>query len=64
MTPEMCTHAIVVEDAQAVPQLGRVVRVRRCLLCGLAYDPDEHWGRLQRAIRDRYRLPPSPWNTE
>lgn len=36
--------------------------VRSCVLCGSAYDRSEILRALERAIRDRYRLPVSPWS--
>ena len=53
-----CPHTIKVELLQ-----GDGSRWRRCLLCGHAYDL-AHWQRLELAIRERYRLPPSPWSAE
>lgn len=52
-----CTHAIVLDLLQ-----GDGHRWRRCWLCGHAYDRTELLQRLERDIRDRYRLPPSPWS--
>lgn len=34
---------------------------RRCLLCGVSYDRSAELLRLRMAMRERYRLPPSPW---
>lgn len=38
--------------------------LRRCLLCGVEYDRAEFLRRLERRIRDRWRLPPSPWTSQ
>lgn len=51
-----CTHAVKTEIVR-----GDGARWRRCLLCGEAYDL-ARWKDLERAIRERYRLPPSPWS--
>jgi hypothetical protein len=53
-----CRHTILVELLQVDGS-----RWRRCLLCGHAYDL-AHWHRLEQVIRERYRLPPSPWSAE
>lgn len=39
-------------------------RVRRCLLCGVADNRSAHLATLGHAIRERHRLPPSPWSAE
>ena len=56
-----CAHALVVEEFRRVEDLGLHHTWRRCLLCGLAYDRSRLLDRLSAAIRERYRLPPSPW---
>lgn len=53
----LCTHALVLEHAQ-----GDGSRWRRCWLCGHAYDRTKVLADLEHAIRERYRLPPSPWS--
>jgi ribosomal protein L37E len=39
-------------------------RERFCLLCGYRYDRREVLDLLREAIRERHRLPPSPWSAE
>lgn len=41
---------------------GRPALTRRCLTCSRAYDRSALLARLESDIRDRYRLPPSPWS--
>lgn len=48
-----CVHLVVEEGP-----------LRRCLLCGVEYDRAEFLRRLERRIRDRWRLPPSPWTSQ
>lgn len=57
-----CTHAVAVGDDELLGEPPQLTEVRRCLLCGLSYDRDAHWRRLELAIRARYRLPRSPWS--
>ena len=51
-----CKH-LVVDDYDPLDE----VFWRRCLVCGLNYNRTLFCKRLERAIRDRYRLPKSPW---
>lgn len=75
MTP--CTHSLVVDecrggDGEELDYAWFVEHVtvmdapiyflRRCLLCGDAYDRMSHMARLRDEIRARHRLPPSPWS--
>ena len=60
-----CTHRLVVDDV--IENDGEMPPndcVRSCLTCGVSYDRGSALRRLERTIRDRYRLPPSPWTAE
>ena len=61
-----CPHALVVETEEASyhpDSFGELHRWRSCLDCGLVYDRTAYLRKLERAIRDRCRLPPSPWSS-
>ncbi len=52
-----CSHRLVVYDADySMTTEGRAVAFQRCLLCGLAYDRRGFLARLQRRIKDRWRM--------
>ena len=59
----LCTHALTVDDDDWTDYLrtARVAIRRTCLLCGMRYDRSAFLLKLERMIRDRYRLPKSPW---
>lgn len=58
-----CTHRLTFTEL-AWGDLQGQHRARTCLFCGLAYDRDAALARLQEAIRERYRLPSSPYTAE
>jgi hypothetical protein len=63
VTPDRCAHLTV--DEPNVPQACAGDVTRRCLVCGVSYDRfDRVLLPLERAIRDRHRLPSSPWTAE
>lgn len=51
-----CRHPLVVDTKD---QDGGFMR--ECVECGLRYDRSAVLAALERAIRERHRLPPSPW---
>lgn len=53
-----CSHAITVEDRCLTTEDVW----RSCVLCGALYNRTRVLRRLERAIRDRYALPRSPWS--
>lgn len=53
-----CRHPLVVTE-ECDLGTGRVMRV--CVGCGLRYDRTPHAARLEADIRERRRLPSSPW---
>lgn len=66
-----CAHRLVVDETmdqdgwlrEAPAELGPGwTSRRRCLTCGLAYDRNTMLARLREAIRERHRLPASPWS--
>jgi hypothetical protein len=55
-----CPHSLEVDEQDEVPlDLLRVIR--RCLLCDRRRDRALELLQLQQDLRDRYRLPSSPW---
>lgn len=57
-----CTHRLTVDDVFAEPGPGRIIRA--CLTCGGSYDRSRILDRLAELIRERHRLPPSPWTAD
>ena len=59
-----CQHppALVVDEERSGGCSRYTARV--CVACGLAYDRSEVLVRLRATIRERHRLPPSPWTAE
>jgi hypothetical protein len=60
--PWPCAH-LTTDDPWTSPD-GLVYVFRSCLLCGLLYDRGAVLVRLREAIRERHRLPPSPWSAQ
>ena len=60
---DRCNH-LTVDEAGHAPLVhpGVVQITRRCLLCGFSYDRSEVLLRLRLGIRERHRLPSSPWS--
>lgn len=59
-----CRCPLLVDETVAGPGATGPIDIRRCLLCGHYYDRAAWARKLERAIRERYRLPPSPWSAE
>jgi hypothetical protein len=51
-----CAHLTVEDDVGGC-------RWRWCVVCGVGYDRGAVLARLQETIRERHRLPPSPWTS-
>ena len=58
-----CSHALTVEEGVWDTAEFEWVTHRRCLLCGVSYDRQSFLAKLERAIRDRWRLGRSPWTS-
>lgn len=58
----MIHRCLLVDETVIGPGATGPIDIRRCLLCGHAYDRMAWARRLERDIRDRRRLPPSPWS--
>lgn len=54
----ICSHPITFDELD----LTSGDRWRSCLTCGVTYNRTKRNKRLERAMRDRYALPRSPWS--
>lgn len=65
MDPALCAHGVVTSDpVDPCDGNWQASHRRECLTCGFSYDRGDVLVRLEAVIRERYRLPPSPWTAE